>query len=109
MLKIRLCRMGASNAPFYRVVVSDSRRTPTASSLEELGYYDPRVSPPTIRIDQERVSHWVGKGAQLSPTVGRLLPRAQPIEKGVARQSGAQPGATGEANAAADAEAPAEA
>ncbi|HUP23164.1 MAG TPA: 30S ribosomal protein S16 [Thermoanaerobaculia bacterium] len=73
MLKIRLRRMGARNAPFYRVVVSDSRRRPTAVAVEELGYYDPTKNPATVHIDRERVEHWVRHGAQVSPTVQRLI------------------------------------
>lgn len=73
MLRIRLRRMGARNRPFYRVVVSDSRKVPTASAVEEIGHYDPIVDPPEIRIDQERVDHWVANGARLSQTVARLL------------------------------------
>jgi ribosomal protein S16 len=53
MLKIRLRRTGGSNAPAYRIVVSDSRRTPTATVLEELGYYDPTKNPPLLDIDRE--------------------------------------------------------
>jgi small subunit ribosomal protein S16 len=73
MLKIRLRRMGARNAPFYRVVVSDSRRRPTAVAVEEVGYYDPTKHPATVKIDHERVDHWVRHGAQISHTVQRLL------------------------------------
>ncbi len=73
MLKIRLRRMGNRNRPFYRVVVSDSRRAPTASAVEEVGYYNPTSDPPQVRIDAERVRHWMGVGAQPSPTVRRLL------------------------------------
>lgn len=76
MLKIRLRRMGGNHQPFYRVVVSDSRRAPTASAVEELGIYDPRTDPPTIRIQTDRIEHWVGHGARLSPTVKKLLARA---------------------------------
>ena len=75
MLKIRLRRMGARNAPYYRVVVSDSRNTPTASALEELGHYDPRGKTDALRIDAERVEHWLRRGARLSPTVKKLLRR----------------------------------
>jgi small subunit ribosomal protein S16 len=75
MLMIRLRRMGTKNRPFYRVVVSDSRKAPTASALEEVGYYNPRRNPAEIKIDQERVEHWVGHGAQLSPSVHKLLRR----------------------------------
>jgi len=73
MLKIRLRRMGARNSPFYRVVVSDSRRVPTASAVEEVGHYDPTKNPAKVSIDAARVEYWVGKGAQLSPTVKKLL------------------------------------
>jgi small subunit ribosomal protein S16 len=83
MLKIRLRRMGARNAPFYRVVVSDSRRRPTAVAVEELGYYDPTKNPAAVQIDRERVDHWVRNGAQVSHTVERLL-----------RRQGAAPAAT---------------
>jgi small subunit ribosomal protein S16 len=75
MLKIRLRRMGSTHRPFYRVVVSDSRKTPTASAIDEVGYYDPRSEPETIKIDGERVEHWVQRGAQMTPTVRKLLRR----------------------------------
>ena len=73
MLRIRLRRMGSRNRPFYRVVVSDSRKTPTASALDEVGYYDPLAEPARINIDAEQVDKWVGKGARITPTVKRLL------------------------------------
>ena len=75
MLKIRLRRMGTKHRPFYRVVVSDSRKFPTASAIDEVGYYDPRTEPATIQIDAERVEQWVEKGAQMSPTVKKLVKR----------------------------------
>ena len=73
MLRIRLRRMGTRNRPFYRVVVSDSRKTPTASALDEVGFYDPRSEPARIQIDAEQVEKWVSKGARMTPTVQRLL------------------------------------
>lgn len=76
MLKIRLRRMGARNRAFYRVVVSDSRRVPTASAVEELGHYDPVMQPAEVKIDRERVQYWMDRGAKLSPTVKSLLARA---------------------------------
>jgi len=88
MLKIRLRRMGARNAPFYRVVVSDSRRTPTASAVEEVGHYDPRRQPSEIRIDRARVDYWTARGAGLSDTVKKLLAR-----KPAAGAAEAEPGA----------------
>jgi small subunit ribosomal protein S16 len=73
MLKIRLRRGGASHAPFYRIVVSDSLRTPRASTVEQIGHYDPKKNPADVKIDRERVDYWVSKGAQLSPTVKSIL------------------------------------
>ena len=73
MLTIRLRRMGNRNRPFYRVVVSDSRKAPTASAVEEVGWYNPISDPPEMKIDAERVAHWVGVGAQPSATVLKLL------------------------------------
>ncbi len=77
MVKIRLRRMGARNAPFYRVVVSDSRRVPTASAIEEVGWYDPTKQPAQMKLDAGRIDYWVGRGAQLSPTVKKLLAQTQ--------------------------------
>lgn len=72
MLKIRLRREGSRNHPFYRVVVSDSRNTPTGPNVDTLGYYDPKTEPPTIKLDSERYQKWVGQGAHPSPTVRAL-------------------------------------
>ena len=73
MLRIRLRRMGNRNRPFYRVVVSDSRKTPTTTAVEELGHYDPRSAPPPITLNAERVGHWVKQGARMSATVAKLV------------------------------------
>ena len=78
MLKIRLRRMGARNRPYYRIVVSDTRRTPRAEVLEELGSYDPVVNPPVLNFDRDRAKQWIDKGALVSPTVQSLLERPQP-------------------------------
>ncbi|MEM9558252.1 MAG: 30S ribosomal protein S16 [Acidobacteriota bacterium] len=77
MLKIRLRRMGSRHRPFYRVVVSDQRRVPSATALDEIGYYDPRKRPTVLQIDLERFEHWVGQGAQPSDTVKRLAKRVR--------------------------------
>ncbi len=77
MLKIRLCRMGSRHRPFYRLVVSDSRKVPTASALDELGYYDPRREPVALSVDLAKVDDWTAKGAQSSPTVKKLIQRAR--------------------------------
>ena len=73
MLKIRLRRMGARNNPFYRVVVSDSRNVPTAAAVEEIGHYDPTKQPAQVTIDTVRADYWLGRGAQVSPTVKKLI------------------------------------
>ena len=73
MLKIRLRRGGATHAPFYRIVVSDSLKTPSAATVEQIGHYDPKKNPADVKIDRARVDYWVSKGAQLSPTVKSLL------------------------------------
>lgn len=73
MLKIRLRRMGKRHRPFYRVVVSDSRSVPAAPAVDEIGHYDPMTTPPQVRIDLDRVEHWSGQGAQLSPAVKKLV------------------------------------
>lgn len=76
MLKIRLRRMGSNRRPVYRVVVSDGRKPPTSAVLEEVGYYNPRSQPSEVRLDRDRIDHWLARGAQLSDTVKSLLKRA---------------------------------
>lgn len=73
MVKIRLRRMGSRNHPFFRVVVSDARKTPTGAALDEIGYYDPRKQPAVVSIDRARFDKWVAQGAQVSPTIAKLL------------------------------------
>lgn len=73
MLAIRLKRMGAKKKPFYRVVVSDSRKTPTGRFIESLGHYNPCVEPPEVVIDREKALEWVRKGAKMSNTVQSLI------------------------------------
>lgn len=75
MLKIRLRREGSRNHPFFRVVVSDSRRTPTGPTVETIGYYDPKVDPPAVKLDLERYRHWIDRGAHASDTVRSLYKR----------------------------------
>ncbi len=76
MLKIRLRRIGGTNAPAYRIVVSDGRRTPTAKVVEELGSYDPTKNPPSLVFDRDKAMAWLAKGATASETVQRLIERA---------------------------------
>ncbi len=78
MLKIRLRRMGARNRPYYRIVVSDTRLTPRAQVLEELGSYDPIANPPSLSVNRERANSWIERGAAVSPTVRSLLEPEEP-------------------------------
>ncbi|MBQ2896459.1 MAG: 30S ribosomal protein S16 [Oscillospiraceae bacterium] len=77
MVKIRLRRMGAKKAPFYRVVVADSRSPRDGRFIEEIGTYDPLTNPATIQIDMERANYWIASGAQPTDTVRGLLKKAQ--------------------------------
>ncbi|MDU0348231.1 30S ribosomal protein S16 [Actinomyces sp. MRS3W] len=72
-VKIRLKRLGKKFAPFYRVVVVDSRKKRDGRVIEEIGVYDPMQEPSLIRIDSERAQYWLGVGAQPSNTVFNLL------------------------------------
>ena len=75
-VKIRLRRMGAKKAPFYRIVVADSRYPRDGRFIEEIGIYNPLVSPAEIRVDAERAQQWIKNGAQPSDTVRGLLKKA---------------------------------
>ena len=77
MLKIRLRRMGAKKAPFYRLVVSDGKNVPTGSFVDNLGYYDPKTEPVTLKLDVTKADEWMAKGAQPSPTVRSLIEKAR--------------------------------
>ena len=72
-VKIRLRRMGAKKAPFYRVVVADSRYPRDGRFIEEIGYYDPTKEPSVIKIDNEKAQQWIKNGAQPTDTVKKLL------------------------------------
>ena len=75
MVVIRLARGGANKRPFYHLVVADSRRAATGRFIERVGFYDPKAPAgrESLRVNLERVKHWTGKGAQLSPTAKRLV------------------------------------
>jgi small subunit ribosomal protein S16 len=75
MVVIRLARGGANKRPFYHLVVAESRRAATGRFLERVGFYDPKAPQgrESLRVNVERVKHWEGKGARLSPTVVRLV------------------------------------
>lgn len=72
-VKIRLRRMGAKKAPFYRIVVADSRYPRDGRFIEEVGYYDPTKEPSVIKVDAEKVEKWISSGAQPTDTVKALL------------------------------------
>ena len=75
MVVIRLARGGANKRPFYHLVVADSRKASTGRFIERVGFYDPKAPEgrESLRVNVERLKHWQGKGAQLSPTVKRLV------------------------------------
>lgn len=72
-VKIRLRRMGAKKAPFYRIVVADSRYPRDGRFIEELGTYDPTKNPAEVKIDGEKAKKWLSTGAQPTDTVKALL------------------------------------
>ena len=76
MLKIRLRRMGQIHAPFYRVIVADSRAPRNGRFIEEIGTYNPCVEPSEIKIDAEKAKQWIANGAQPTETVAKLLKKA---------------------------------
>lgn len=72
-VKIRLRRMGQKKAPFYRIVVADSRSPRDGRFIEEIGYYNPLTEPAEIKIDSEKATKWINDGAQPTDVVKRLL------------------------------------
>jgi len=80
MLKIRLRRMGAKKAPFYRIVVADSRAPRNGAFVEEIGYYNPTTDPAELKVDAEKAAAWVKNGAQPTDTVRGLLKKAGAIQ-----------------------------
>ncbi len=80
MLKIRLRRMGAKKAPFYRIVVADSRAPRGGAFVEEIGFYNPLVDPVEIKVDNEKAAAWMKNGAQPTDTVRALLKKSGAIQ-----------------------------
>ena len=72
-VKMRLRRMGQKKAPFYRIVVADSRSPRDGKFIEEVGYYDPTKDPSVSKFDEEAAKKWLATGAQPTETVGQLL------------------------------------
>jgi small subunit ribosomal protein S16 len=81
VLKIRLSRGGSKQNPHYRVVVSESGRTPSARSVDTIGIYAPGSDPAQVRIDLTKADAWIRKGARPSETVQSLLERARAAQK----------------------------
>jgi small subunit ribosomal protein S16 len=79
-VKIRLRRMGAKKAPFYRIVVADSRYPRDGRFIEEVGYYDPTKEPSVFKADAEKIKKWLSNGAQPTDTVRVLLKKNAVIE-----------------------------
>ena len=75
-VKIRLRRIGAKKAPFYRVIVADSRSPRDGRFIEEVGYYNPMTNPAEIKIDAEKAKKWIANGAQPTETVKSLLKKS---------------------------------
>ena len=78
-VKIRLRRMGAKKAPFYRIVVADSRYPRNCRFIEEIGYYDPMKEPAVLNVDNDKAAQWIKNGAQPTDTVRDLLKRSGAI------------------------------
>nr|WP_302650690.1 30S ribosomal protein S16 [uncultured Agathobaculum sp.] len=76
MVKIRLRRMGAKKAPFYRIVVADSRYPRDGRFIEEIGTYNPLTDPASVDVNAERAQEWIKKGAQPTDTVRGILKKA---------------------------------
>ena len=72
-VKIRLRRIGAKKAPFYRIVVADSRYPRDGRFIEEIGYYDPTKEPSGVKVDAEKAQKWIKNGAQPTDTVKKIL------------------------------------
>ena len=72
-VKIRLRRMGAKKAPFYRIVVADSRYPRDGRFIEEIGYYDPTKNPSVVKVDADKAKEWIKNGAQPTDTIKKIL------------------------------------
>lgn len=115
-VRIRLTRVGATKRPAYRVIAIDKRRSRDGRALEILGFYDPLTEPATVQLDTEKINAWIGKGAQPSETVVKLMAQAERAaaaggepEKPKRATRAKKPSKKAAAKATAEAEAPGEA
>ncbi len=76
MVKIRLRRMGQKKAPYYRIIVADSRSPRDGRCIDEIGTFDPNTDPSTFKVDEEKAKKWLANGAQPTETVQRLFKKA---------------------------------
>jgi small subunit ribosomal protein S16 len=76
-VRLRLSRRGTKKSPFFHLVVADQRSPRDGSFIEQVGTYDPRVSPPVVNLRNERIDHWIARGAQPSAAVADLLRHAK--------------------------------
>ena len=86
-VKLRLSRAGAKKSPFYRVMVTDSRRPRDGKFIEHVGIYDPNREPVEIRFDMERVKYWLSVGATPSETVSQLLTQVEKAQAAAASKA----------------------
>ncbi len=89
MVVIRLARHGAHKKPFYRIVVADQRKKRDGAFIEQVGTYDPNTDPSTIKIDLDKVDEWIGKGAQPSDRVAKLIAiqKGEPLPEKIAKRA----------------------
>ncbi|HDL50484.1 MAG TPA: 30S ribosomal protein S16 [Firmicutes bacterium] len=83
MVKIKLRRMGKKKEPTFRVIVIDERKAPKSSYIESLGFYNPRSEPPLIKVDMERLEHWLSMGAQPTESVKNIIKKLKAKSKEV--------------------------
>ena len=81
MMLIRLMRLGAKKRPFYRIIVTDSRKPRESKAKDIIGYYDPLKEPPDIKLDLEKANYWLERGARTSKTVQSLIHKVSKSEK----------------------------
>jgi small subunit ribosomal protein S16 len=94
MLAIRLRKTGSKKRPFFRVVVTDSQNGRDSSFVEVLGFYNPRTTPETMKLDRERLTHWVSKGAVPSDTVRTLVARMPEVPVAAERAAAGSAGSS---------------
>jgi small subunit ribosomal protein S16 len=90
VLKLRLRRMGAKRQPSYRIVVAESSSPRDGRFVENVGIYNPKTKPMTLRVNEERIKYWLGNGAQPTDTVRSLLVRSGILEGKISKEGAAE-------------------